>query len=68
MTVIPIVIGSLGTATKGLVHNLKIKGRVGTIETTAQIEISQNTEKGSGDLRRFVVTQTPVRNHWLTLM
>ena len=32
------------------------------------IENSQNTEKSPGDLRRLVVTQTPVRNHQLTLL
>ena len=31
------------------------------------IKISQNTEKSPGDLR-FVVTQTPVENHQLTLV
>ena len=28
----------------------------------------QNPEKSSGDLRRLAVTQTPVKNHQLTLM
>ena len=32
------------------------------------IEISQNTEKSPGDLRRLAVSQTPVENHQLTLM
>ena len=33
------------------------------------IKIGQNTEKESpGDLRRLVVTQTPMRNHRLTLV
>ena len=31
-------------------------------------EIVQNTEKSTGDLSRLVVTQTPVRNHRLTLV
>ena len=31
------------------------------------IEISQNTEKSPGDLRKLAVTKTPVRNHKLTL-
>ena len=38
--VIPIVIGALGTVTKGLVQRLKdmeIRGRVETIQTTASI-------------------------------
>ena len=32
------------------------------------IEIGQNTEKSSGDLRRLAATQTPVKDHKLTLM
>ena len=32
------------------------------------IEISQNTVKSSGDLRRHAVTQTPVKDHQLMLM
>ena len=38
VTFIPIVIGALGTVTKGLVkglENLEIRGRVETIQTTA---------------------------------
>ena len=31
-------------------------------------EVGQNTEKCSGDLRRLAVTQTPVKDHQLTLM
>ena len=30
------------------------------------VEIAQNTKKSPGDLRRFVVTQTPVKEHLLT--
>ena len=33
---------------------------------TIIIIISQNTEKNPGELKRFPVTQTPVRNHQLT--
>ena len=32
------------------------------------IEISQNTEKGPGELKRFAVTQIPVKDCQLTLM
>ena len=32
------------------------------------IEIGQNTDKGPGELRRLAVTQTPVRNHRVTLV
>ena len=31
-------------------------------------KISQNTEKSPADLRSLPVTQTPPRNHWLTLV
>ena len=31
-------------------------------------ENDQNTEKSPGDLRRLVVTQTPVKNHQLKLI
>ena len=32
------------------------------------IEIGQNTEKSSGDSKRLAVTQTPVKDHQLTLV
>ena len=32
------------------------------------VENGQNTKKGPEDLRRLAVTQTPVKNHRLTLM
>ena len=32
------------------------------------IEIGQNIKKSPGDVRRLTVTQTPVKNHQLTLM
>ena len=32
------------------------------------IENGQNTKKSPGDLRGLAVTQTPVKNHQLTLM
>ena len=32
------------------------------------VKIGQNTEKSPGDLRRFFVTQTSVRNHPLILV
>ena len=67
MTIIPIVIGAFGTVTKGLLkglEDLEVGGRVETIQTTALL----NTKKSPGDLRRLAVTQTPVKNHRLTLM
>ena len=32
------------------------------------VEIGKNTEKSHGDLRRLVVTQTPVKDHQLKLV
>ena len=63
VVIIPIVIGALSTITKGLVQGL------GNYRTSRDrpnyciTEIGQNTEKNPGDLRRLVVTQTPVRTH-----
>ena len=60
--VLPIVIGVLGTVTKGLVkgqEDLEIKERV----ETAIVEIVQNTEKSPGDLMKLAVTQTQVEDH-----
>ena len=54
MTVIPIVIGVLGTVTKGLVKELGGLGK----KRTSFIKIGQNTEKSPGDLRRLAITQT----------
>ena len=68
VTVIPIVIGALGTLTKGFVQgleDLEIIGRVETIQTTA---IGQNTEKSPGDFDRLAVAQTPVIKHQLILV
>ena len=67
----PIVIGALGTVTKGLLNgleDLEVGGRVETIQTTALLRTAKNTETSPGDLRRLAVTQTPVKNHQLTLM
>ena len=60
--IIPIVIGALGTVTKGLVRGLVNNGTSGDHPNYYTIEIGQNTEKSPGELRRLV-TQTPLRNH-----
>ena len=68
VTIVPIVIGAFGTVTKGLLkgpEDLEVGGREETIQTT---EDGQNTEKNPRDLRRLAVTQTPVKNHQLTLI
>ena len=62
MTVIPIVMGALGTIPKGLVKELEdfvIKRQVETIQTDYSIiKIGKNTEKSLGDMRRLTVIQT----------
>ena len=70
VTIIPIAIGAFGTVTKGLLKGLEELKVGGVVDHPNYyiIENSQNTEKSPGDLRRLVVTQTPVKNHQLTLM
>ena len=55
---IPIVIGVLRTILKGLIKRWE------NLEIRAQVEIGQNTE----DSWRFAVTQTPMKDHQLTLV
>ena len=70
VTIVPIVIGALGTATKFI----KGPGGLGSWRTGRDYpndsiaEDGQNTETSPGDLRRLAVTQTPVKNHQLILM
>ena len=72
VTIIPIVIGAFGTVTKGLLKGLT-RG-LGSWRTSGDhpndsiTENGQNTKKSPTDLRRLAVTQTPVKNHRLTLM
>ncbi len=64
VTIVPIVIGVLGTITKGLLKGLEdfeVGGRVKTTQTTA-------LRRTARIVRRLAVTQTPVKNHQLTLM
>ena len=67
VTIIPIVIGAFGTVTKGLLKGLE-DFEVGDHPNNSIIENGQNTEKSPGDLRRIAVTQSPVKDHQLTLM
>ena len=68
VTVIPIIIKALGTVTKGLIQGLK-DVEIKDHPNYSIVEICQNNEESPGDLRRFVVvTQTPVKSHWLTLV
>ena len=71
VTIIPIIIGALGTATKGLVQeheDLEITGREENVQNYGIVEIGQNTEKSPGDFRKLAVPQTPVKDHQLKLM
>ena len=67
VTIISILIGALGTVTKGT-------GGHGSWRTNGNhpnyyiIANGQNTEKRPGDLRRLAITQTPVKDDQLTLM
>ena len=62
VTIVPIVIGAFGTITKGLLKGLE------DFEVDSIAENGQNPETSPGDLRRLAATQTPVKNHQLTLM
>ena len=67
----PIVIGAFGTVTKGLLKGLEdfeVRGRVETIQTTALLKTWQITEESLRDLKRLAVTQSPMKDHQLTLM
>ena len=54
----------IGTGTGGLGN----KRKNGDYSDNSIIRINQNTEKSPGDLRRFAVTQTSMRNHQLALV
>ena len=71
VTIVPIVIGAIGTITKGLLKglgDLEVGRRVETIQTDRIAKNGQNPEKRPGYFRRLAVTQIPVKNHQLTLM
>ena len=71
LTSIVIIIGALGTVTKGLLKGtggLVNKRRSGDHPNYCIIKIGQNTEKDPGDLRWIAATQTPVKDNQLTLM
>ena len=63
-TIVPIVIGALGTITKGLLkclEDLEVGGRVETIQNDSIAKNGHNPETSPGNLRRLAVTQTPVK-------
>ena len=57
----------LGMILKGLVKELEDL-EIGDHPNYSIIEVSQNTEKSPGDLRRLAITQTPVKDHQLMLV
>ena len=67
VTVIPIVIGAVSTVAKRLVQgfeDLGIKRMSGDHPNYYSIiGMGQNSEKSHGDLKRFAVTQTLVKDH-----
>ena len=71
VTIIPVVIGAFVILTKKIT---KGTGGFGSWQPSGDhpnyyiIENVQNTEESLGNLRRLAVTQTPVKNHQLTLM
>ena len=66
-----IVIGALGTVTKGLIRSLGGLGNKRTSEDYLNysiIEIDHNAKETFGGLKRLAITQTPVENQQLTLV
>ena len=66
VTIVPIVIGALGTITKGLLkglEDLEVGGRVETIQTTALLRTAR-IQTSPGDLRRLavIVSEKPSAN------
>ena len=66
-TVEPIAIGAFAAVTKGLVREVN-KRTSGDHPNDSSVEISWNTEKSPEDLKRLVITQTPVKYNQLTLV
>ena len=70
-TIIPIVIGALSTVTIGLIQgleDLEIRGWVETIQTTALLRSARILRRVLETWDDFAVTQTPLKDHPLTLM
>ena len=71
VTIIPIVIGAFGTVSKGLLkglEDLEVGGRMETIQATALLRTARILRRVPGDLRKLAFTQTPAKDHQLTLM
>ena len=63
-----IVICALGSVTKGLIKRMEDFEISGDHPNYCITEIGQNTEKSCGNLWRLAVTQTPLKDHQLTLI
>ena len=69
-TIVPIVIGALGTITKGLLkglEDLEIGGRVETIQTTALLRMARILRRVLeiwGDLLSFKLQCKTISLHW----
>ena len=66
MKLIPIVIGTLGMVTKGLVPELEDL-EIDHLNYNI-VEIGQNTEESPRDLRRLAVSKSPVNDHQVMLI
>ena len=70
VTIVPIVIGALGTLTKGLLNgleDLEVGGRVETIQTTALLgtaRILKRVLKSWGDLLSLKLQWKTFSHHW----
>ena len=66
VTVISVVIGALGTISKGLVKGTKRLRNQRTSKIYSNysiVKIGRNTKKSPEDMRKLAVTHTPVRNY-----
>ena len=63
------MIGAFGTVTKGLLKGLEVLEVSGRVKTTASLRTARILRRVSaGNLMGLTVTQTPVKDHQLTLM
>ena len=67
VTVIPFVIGALGTIPKGLVMEDRNQKKIDHPNYSI-ISISQNTKQSPANSRRLAVTQNPLKDHQPTLV
>ena len=70
VTAIPIVIGVLCTVIKWLVQWLEDLKKEDELRPSNILvtEIDQNAEKSPGDMKTVALTETPLKDHQLTLM